>query len=175
MRPLSRLAALTLLLFNACYPAGDGKPPPLEELYFPTGLAFDDPKQLDPASTAKPEFLYVVNSDFDLQYRSASVISYDLNSLKNAVPKNCNQDSDCGDDTKVCDTVGDKDQDATYYCVDRDNPKPCGEPGFRSDANLVLYPGRCEPIIPTTAGFLAHTVGIGAFATDVIWHKDADS
>ncbi|HET7545597.1 MAG TPA: hypothetical protein VFK05_37275 [Polyangiaceae bacterium] len=183
MRPLSHLAALAVLLLNACYPAGDGKPPPLEELYFPTGLAFDDPKQLNPASTKAPNYLYVVNSDFDLQYRSASVISYDLAKLRDAVPRNCNPETDCGagmkcdvDGVEVMTSAGVVKQAPTYYCVDESNPQPC-QYGFRDEADLVLYPGRCQPIESETAKatLVAGTVGIGAFATDVIWRQDKAS
>ena len=70
MRPPSLLAALSVLLLNSCYPAGDGKAPPLEELYFPTGVALDGySKSVDAYGNAAPKYLYVANSDFDLQYR----------------------------------------------------------------------------------------------------------
>src|SRR3954470_2082286 len=96
MRPLSRLAALSALLLNACYPPGDGKAPPLEELYFPTGLALDrnSTSAIDEYKGA-PRYLYVANSDFDLQYRAASVISYDLDLVRKVVPRSCNTTADC--------------------------------------------------------------------------------
>jgi len=191
MRPLSRLAALSVLLLNACYPPGDGKAPPLEELYFPTGLALDGYSKSE-IDQGAPRYLYLANSDFDLQYRAASVISYDLDLVRKVVPRSCNKTADCMADgaNAICDAPGvagiptDPNRVPTYYCVDSsDSPsrgartpsEPCGAFGERDEADLVLTPGRCnwvDPIDPqdgTTGKLLVHKVGIGAFATDVIW------
>jgi len=184
MRPLSRLAALSVLLLNACYPAGDGKAPPLEELYFPTGLALDGLSVSDEGDGA-PKYLYVANSDFDLQYRSASLISYDLDLLRQVVPKNCRTSADC-QDGDICDAPGvdgiptdDPRRVPSYYCVNPVTTAPCGRFGDRDEADLVLSPGRCksvEPLAPQdgTDSLLVDKVGIGAFATDVLWRANPD-
>jgi hypothetical protein len=182
MRPLSRIAALLVLPLNACYPAGDGKPPPLNELYFPTGVVLDGLAKSDDGG---PKYLYVVNSDFDLQYRAASVISYDLDLLRNLVPRNCNEDADCSNGD-VCDAPNaagvppGPPHAPSYYCVDPNDPKPCREFEDRDEADLVLNPGRCKSIDPITPQdhsqtLVVDTVGIGAFATDAIWRANPDS
>ena len=186
MRPLSLLAALSVLLLNACYGAGDGKAPPLDELYFPTGLAVDGLSKSDEGDGA-PKFLYIANSDFDLQYRASTVISYDLDLLRKVVPRNCTKTADC-QGGYICDAPGvdgiptDAARVPSYYCVDPADPAPCGAFGERDEADLVLNPGRCksvEPLAPQdgTPSLLHDSVGIGAFATDVIWraNPNADS
>ena len=187
MRPLLLLAALSALLSNACYSAGDGKPPPLEELYFPTGLALDHLSEKDELGkpTGLPaKYLYVVNSDFDLQYRAASLISYDLDLLRDIVPRNCRTTADCeGDD--LCDAPGaegiptEPPRVPSYFCVDRRTLAPCSAFGDRDEADLVLNPGRCKSIDPVnpqdgSPSILVDKVGIGAFATDVIWRKNPE-
>jgi len=175
MRPLSLLAALSVLLLNSCYSPGDGKAPPLEELYFPTGLALDGLAKSDDGKGG-PKYLYVVNSDFDLQYRAASVISYDLDRLREVVPRNCNATADCGPGGGICDAPGvagipdDPTRVPSYFCVDPGTTAPCPF-GERDEADLVLTPGRCKSIDPLSPlkKLLVDSVGIGAFATDVIW------
>jgi len=182
MRPLSLLAALPALLLNSCYPPGDGKPPPLEELYFPTGLALDGLSQSDEGD-GSPKYLYIGNSDFDLQYRAASVISYDLDLLRQLVPRNCSKTADClGND--ICDAPGvegiptdDPARVPSYFCVNPSTTAPCGAFGERDEADLVLTPGRCkaiEPLAPQdgSPSVLVDAVGIGAFATDVLWRAN---
>ena len=191
MRPLLRLAALSALLLNACYPPGDGKPPPPEELYFPTGLALDTQAKSESVEGA-PRYLYVVNSDFDLQYRSASVISYDLDKVRHVVPRNCTATADCVPFEQVCDAPDaeglpdglNPNRNPSYYCVDpvpvdpdpaHENDlelKVCGSSKERDDADLILYPGRCPSV--DAASLVAGKVGIGAFATDVIFRANPD-
>jgi hypothetical protein len=52
----------------ACYTAGDGTPPPMTSFYFPTGLT------VSPGGNV----LYVINSDFDLQWNGGTLQTYDL-------------------------------------------------------------------------------------------------
>jgi len=185
MRPLSLLAALSALLLNSCYSAGDGKPPPLESLYFPTGLALDGVSLSDKGNGA-PKYLYVASSDFDLQYRSAALASYNLDVLRQKVPKNCNSSPDCHDQSKVCDALGltnDPSYVPSYFCVDpptvaHPTPDPCGSLQLktRDEADRLLYPGLCESLNQLKIeGLLFHQVGIGAFATDVIWRKNPNA
>ena len=177
MRPLLRLAALSVLLLNACYPPGDGKAPPLDEIYFPTGAALDGSWEFDRRpETTKSQYLYIANSDFDLQYRSSSLISYNLDLLSDRIPRSCNTNEDCNakGDGWVCDTPtpNDTKRVPTYYCV-QDVAKPCGDSGERVSADQVLYPGRCNPLDP--ADMRVSSVGIGAFASDVIWRPNCDT
>jgi hypothetical protein len=182
MRPLSRLAALSVLLLNACYPPGDGKPPPLDEIYFPTGLALDG-RSLNANGASR--YLYLANSDFDLQYRSSSLISYDLDALSAVVPRSCNTSADCPDD-KACDAPGDErlpvgvdpTRNASYYCVapalsGDGKLSVCDGSGERVEADQVLYPGRCNSLSATA--LKVDSVGIGAFAADVIWRPNCDA
>ncbi|MCL2724119.1 MAG: hypothetical protein FWD69_06735 [Polyangiaceae bacterium] len=57
---------------SACYSAGDGSPPPLNQFYFPVGLQV----------SAGGSVLYAVNSDFDLQYNGGTIQSYDLHLIR---------------------------------------------------------------------------------------------
>ena len=169
MRPLLLLATVSSLLVSSCFAPGDGQAPPLEGLYFPTGVA------LDQALNTKGEsrYLYVASSDFDLQYRSSGLISYDLDRLREAVPKSCLSNADC--DGEVCDVGATQanGQVPSFFCVASDGA-PCGKLGNRGAADQLLNPGRCNSIDPVTPqdgrGTLIHdSVGIGAFATDVIY------
>lgn len=171
MRPLLLFAALTALASVSCYSPGDGQAPPINELYFPTGLALDQP---DP-NTA-PRYLYAASSDFDLQFRSSGLISYDLELVRAQVPRNCSSDLDC--DTSAgeqCDDAAAPDAAdlaahtlhvPSYFCV-TDPAQPCGSVGEQNAADRLLYPGRCQSFEPTQ--FIHSTVGIGAFATDVVY------
>ena len=67
------------LLLTACFSPGEGQEPPLDLLYFPTGLAVD----------SAAERLYVANSDFDLQYNGGSLQALDLTRLRGLVPQGC--------------------------------------------------------------------------------------
>ena len=51
------------LLAGGCFPSGEGISPRTEQLYFPVGLALDE--------TAS--HLYIVSSDFDLQFNAGSL------------------------------------------------------------------------------------------------------
>ena len=187
MRPQFLLAALTALASLAsasCYSPGDGQAPPLDQLYFPTGLALDT-SALNAAG--EPRYLYVASSDFDLQYRSSGLISFDLDKIAAAVPHPCASHSDCGedsDDSVRCDMARNT-QEAqvvpnlpayyvpSYVCVPSDAVQPCGDGGEQSAADRLLYPGRCKPF--DQHPFIRSAVGIGAFATNVIFAKDPDS
>ncbi len=56
----------------SCYSAGTGSGPPPNSFYFPVGLAIPPDGR----------FLYVVNSDFDLQYSGGTLQQYDLLRLR---------------------------------------------------------------------------------------------
>lgn len=52
----------------ACFTAGNGTPPPMDSFYFPTGLTVSNGGNV----------LYVINSDFDLQWNGGTLQTYDL-------------------------------------------------------------------------------------------------
>ena len=66
-----------VVLASSCYSTGDGTLPPPETFYFPTGLAVSQGGNV----------LYVVNSDFDLQWNGGTIQSYDLDQIRHDVRK----------------------------------------------------------------------------------------
>ena len=74
--------ALGLAGIAACYSAGAGSAPPTNGLYYPVGLAVSNPA--NPVGGELPgDYLYVANSDFDLQYNGGTLQSYDLRQVRN--------------------------------------------------------------------------------------------
>src|SRR5512147_620406 len=96
------IAAFGLLL-TACYTNSDGISPPLDKIYFPVGLSTNcNPHAFRPtaatASAANPNadetacrsnYLYVVSSDFDLQYNAGSIQVLDLGVVRRLIPNEC--------------------------------------------------------------------------------------
>jgi hypothetical protein len=154
------LAAGSLLA--GCYSTGDGVSPPGERIYFPVGLAL----------TSGAKHLAVVSSDFDLQFNAGTLATLNVGALTELVAKPCERDSDCGGELH-CDVTGEpaSGEGPSYVCVGEDND-PCPRVGQRSEADRLLFPGRCEYLDPTkyqdSGGnpFLTDHVLIGAFATD---------
>jgi hypothetical protein len=164
MRPA--LAALPLCyLLAGCFPPGEGIEPPSERIYFPVGLALD----------GDADFLFVANSDFDLQFNAGVLQSYDLERVRAVVPRVCSSDADCASGLRCDDRASDDNGGAaSHTCVDADSGQPCGARGESSAADRVLVPDRCRPIDlahPPDAGnsLISSSVRIGAFATDVIF------
>ncbi len=123
---------------------------PADQIYFPVGLAID----------AKSENLFVVSSDFDLQYNGGAIQSYrlgrktleeprDTAGLFDNLPQRCSSDEDC--ESGSC-TSG--------VCA-------CPSPTLaRAPADQLLYPGPCTPIEPKP--LQGAQAKIGAFATDAV-------
>ena len=172
MSPLRVLAGAAAWagLLAGCFPPGEGLEPPLEELYFPVGLA------KSPEATR----LYVANSNFDLQYNGGAVQVYDLERLRQVTPRGCSQDADCASGER-CDLEPTSANDSypSRWCVSDSGQyagRPCGPLGERDAADRTMEPGRCsyvEPDDPQDGGrsLIVDTVGIGAFATDVIYRS----
>ncbi|HVJ16885.1 MAG TPA: hypothetical protein VM686_15700 [Polyangiaceae bacterium] len=166
------LFALSALLLG-CFDPGEGIEPPAEKVYFPVGLAVDD----------TGSFLYIANSDFDLQYNAGTLQSWDLAALRERLPRNCKADADCLDGT-FCDLEPTAENGGIpgNSCVAADGPtfgEPCGVFGEREPREKLLYPGRCgniHPAAPQDGGspILSDDVQIGAFATDVIYRRRPD-
>lgn len=143
MRRVFQLFASSLLL-SGCFGPSEGVEVPVEEIYFPVGVALD----------ASREHLFVVSSDFDLQYNGGAIQSYDVAEIAKRTPEPCSTDDECGAGRECSDGLCQDDAEGSSPCVD----------GDRSEAERLLYPGRCKPmsIKPTSK------VKIGAFATDVV-------
>lgn len=168
-----RVHGLVLLLSVAatgCYDQGDGIDPPLGDLYFPTGLAL----------SAGHTRLYAISSDFDLQYNGGALHALDLTRVRALIPRECGSDADCDGGTH-CDLSPTKENrnKISHWCVANDGDhagKPCGAFGEKSFASRSVSPGRCgfvDLTSPQDGGppILAASVGIGAFATDVIYRQ----
>jgi hypothetical protein len=127
---------LVALSLGACFPPGSGIDPPKDQFYFPVGLALD----------ADSSHLFVVSSDFDLQFNAGRVHSLDLSKLEPVLASILEG---------RCDFADLEEQAA---------------------ASRLLYPGRCTSIHPWGAPWnvddnrlVVGNVQIGAFATDVVY------
>jgi len=166
MRRLLKLI-IPCVFLSGCFGPGEGVEVPQDQIYFPVGLALDKGAR----------HLFVVSSDFDLQYNGGAVQSYDLNKLHEVLPRLCAVDADCAADDSTKRTAARTiDGDAPYcspssgVCTitptkDDPDPTPCQQ-GDRAGADRLLFPGRCNPIDPVPLS--ASSVKIGAFATDAI-------
>ncbi len=161
-------------LVHGCATPGEGVPPPADEVYFPVGLAID----------AGAEYLYVVNSDFDLQFNQGTVQSLSLEKIRAVTPTPCSDDGDC-DSGQSCDTTPTEENGEipSFFCVADDGPhagEPCGAFQESSATRRALSPGRCSPISLTNPAdgsgpLIEDSVEISAFATDVIFRSRPDA
>jgi hypothetical protein len=114
------------------------------------------------------EHLFVVSSDFDLQYNGGAIQSYRLggdrtsqsDGLFEQLPLSCASDQDCSASSQgkgVCDHG---------LCVAEAGGSPCPEDRERRPDQKLLYPGRCTPI--NQKPLIRSIAKIGAFATDVV-------
>lgn len=163
MAVLGVLAQCAALTTSGCFSPGHGASPPLERLYFPVALALD----------SSAGHLFVANSDFDLQYNAGTLQSYDLDRLRGAIPTLCAADADCSADAH-CDLTATAENagSPSHYCVASSGPnanRPCGALENASDADLVIYPGRCKYIDPQS--LIIESVETGAFATDIVYRQ----
>jgi hypothetical protein len=144
MRRLIQLV-IPCVLLSGCFGPGEGVEVPVDQIYFPVGMAVD----LD------AEHLFVVSSDFDLQYNGGSIQSFELKELYDQLPVRCT------DETAALDCAEGSSCVQGMCAVEGKSPCPTGD---RADADRLLFPGRCKPIkLPTF-----DSVKIGAFATDAI-------
>ncbi|MCC6213886.1 MAG: hypothetical protein IT376_03395 [Polyangiaceae bacterium] len=155
---------------TGCFFPDEGLEAPLDRIYFPTGLA------LSPAGTR----LYVASSDFDLQFTGGSLLALDLDRVHRLVPRSCEQDAGCaGDERCDLEPTAENGGAPSRWCVKRDGSdagRPCGALGEQSAGERILHPGRCRAVdLARPAGgggsLVAGGVGIGAFASDVIYRS----
>jgi hypothetical protein len=145
--------AIIPAILAACYSTGDGSPPPPAAFYFPVGMTV----------SRGGNVLYVVNSDFDLQWNGGTIQSYDLHAIRR--------------DAAIS---------AAGYSLSPQLPFPEGgglreflDGGTSAEAGAALCPGGpglfladgglispCAPFI-NSSFYERDSVTIGAFATDI--------
>jgi hypothetical protein len=182
MRRLLQLV-IPCVFLSGCFGPGGGVEVPQDQIYFPVGLALDTDAQ----------HLFVVSSDFDLQYNGGAVQSYRLgrenladlkhpHGLFDELPKRCSVDDDCKDETAnkderslgfpVCGKFGlcvpDTSTDPSETDPSKTDPSPCFQKD-KPDSDRLLFPGRCQPI--DQRPLLVSEVKIGAFATDALMRE----
>jgi hypothetical protein len=135
-----------------CYTSGDGTAPPPSTFYFPVGLAV----------SSGGNVLYVINSDFDLQWNGGTLQSYDLNQIRRDTVLTI-ADATAGS------TLG---ADGGSILVNPAPPAP-----YSCPSNPPLYMTNnsgqrqplgqtCAPQIDSTV-YVRDSVIVGAFATDL--------
>lgn len=157
---------LAALGVAACVPAGDGVSPPSERIYFPVGVAVD----------GSSDWLYVVNSDFDLQFNQGTVQSVRLDRVREVVPRTCDPVTKPCPGSQTCDDgQATSSEDPSFFCVDDGAaPAPCGAGKEATPSQRALAPGRCAPFSPQKPpdggpSLIEQTAEISAFATDVVF------
>ncbi|WP_437900270.1 hypothetical protein [Sorangium sp. So ce124] len=127
-----------------CFVEGEGLPPPVEGLYYPTGLA------VSPGGRV----LYVANSDFDLQFNGGTVQALDLQRLRKRALTLQSGLAPGGQDASggvrgACDAVG-----------------------LKTNAASSLYPGPCGPLnlsaLQGDEEVVRSSAVIGAFASNLL-------
>jgi len=132
------LVGASVVGLAGCFMMGDGVPPPLDEIYYPTGLV------VSPGRAT----LYVANSNFDLQYSGGTVQAIDLVALR-----------DKGRALRDALNEGASTQPP------RATAEACAAqvPALSANDNTTLYPGPCSPV--ALGSFVKKAVVIGAFAS----------
>jgi DNA-binding beta-propeller fold protein YncE len=153
------------LALSSCFPPGDGREPPVDQVYFPVGLAL----------SSGGDRLYVVNSDFDLQYNAGTLMALDAERIRQLMPTECEVDADCANG-QHCDNQSRGEEAASFWCIPTGQTNPCGAFGEKSAATRALEPGRCNFVTltqPADGGrdLLLDAVIISAFATDSVYRR----
>jgi hypothetical protein len=168
-RPTTMLGALIGLasVVIGCFEPDDGREPPLDRIYFPTGIA------LSPDGNR----LYLANSDWDLQFNAGSVQVYDAARLRALLPTACESDADCTGAGLRCDQAPSVDANGverapTHWCVDAASDDPCGDLRLQPAADRITSPGLCAPFDNRSSELLLGSVSVGAFATDLIYRSN---
>jgi hypothetical protein len=157
------IVALSCSALTGCFKLDDGREPPLDRIYFPTGLS------VSPNGSR----LYLVNSDWDLQFNAGTVQVFDLDRMRELLPRYCSADAECRASER-CDLASRELEDgtavaATHWCVDAQTSDPCGARRLQTTSQRLISPGLCGPIEDLTADLLLESVSIGAFATDLAY------
>ncbi len=138
-------AVLVSAAGSGCYTSGNGTPPPPDEFYFPVGLAV----------SSGGGVLYVINSDFDLQWNGGTLQSYDLNQIR--------QDAvlTIQNPTNPSLPLQDPPPPPPYSCPNNPPPFMTNNSGQRQPLGET-----CAPVINSTH-YVRDSVVVGAFATDL--------
>ncbi|WP_437986548.1 hypothetical protein [Sorangium sp. So ce117] len=127
-----------------CFVEGEGLPPPVEGLYYPTGLAV----------SLGGRVLYVANSDFDLQFNGGTVQALDLQRLRRRALT-----------LQSALAPGGPNASAGVRGA-------CNNVGLATNAASSLYPGPCGPLdISALEGddeVVRSSAVIGAFASNLL-------
>lgn len=128
-----------------CYSTGDGLAPPPQSLYFPVGLQVSHGGNV----------LYVVNSDFDLQFNGGTLQSYDLDLVRWHARLTIL-------DPRSAQLPLVRPSTAT------ENPCPGAPPIYKDDGSGTRQPlgETCAPPVDSTF-YVRRAAVIGAFATDL--------
>ena len=167
LRPITSFGCLLATLSaSGCFKPDDGREPPLDRIYFPTGIAL----------SGDGNRLYVANSDWDLQFNAGSVQVYDAARLRELLPSYCNADAECASGER-CDLQPSVDANgvqraASHWCVDATAGDPCAGLGQQTPAQRSTSPGLCAPLDNADTALLLGSVNIGAFATDLIYREN---
>jgi len=143
--------ALAPMVAPACYSTGDGTGPPPALFYFPVGMTV----------SGGGNVLYVVNSDFDLQWNGGTIQSYDLHQIRNdsaisAAGYTLNAQLPLADGGAEFLDAAAKLPPGTNLCI-------AGVTIFLPDSGLF---SACSPVT-NSAIYVKDSVVIGAFATDL--------
>lgn len=170
---LARRAAIvsaSWFALGACVPPGDGVVPPTDVLYFPVALTTDSQKS----------HLFVVGSDFDLQYNHGTIHSLSLARLRELAGKPCKVDAECqaAEPDSKCDVEPTEQNDGrpSFLCVQAKGPHaldPCRGLGFKTVSLRASSPGLCAPVdleepADGKGSLVRDVVQIPAFATDAV-------
>jgi hypothetical protein len=150
------IAAAAAVASVGCFPPDEGVEPDTNAIYFPTGLILDTvrPAQACPVPGAPEDqhkWLFVANSDFDLQYNAGTVQVLDLNLIDQVIA--------------AMNLGAEKPEDRCPE-VELFKSKFGGQ---KNEADQFVAPGLCNPA--ATQPFIKASVKIGAFATDIRYLK----
>lgn len=157
-----------------CFALGEGLEPPLQGLYYPTAIV------TSPGGRA----LYVVNSDFDIQYTGGTVQAVDLVSLRSCVGRLRDNLARGASAENACSDVGllPKDASTATTSDEDDNDGPVVVPG-PCKAIPLDTPIACavqdDPATPGTdppvkGPLIRSSRVIGAFASSAALLRDPD-
>lgn len=92
------------------------------------------------------EYLFVVNSDFDLRYAQGTIQSLDVARIREVAQRVCSTNDDC-ENGETCDTEPSDENNGSpsFSCVGASGV-PCEEAGEKSAEDLAFAPGRCAPV-----------------------------
>jgi hypothetical protein len=144
---LSTALAATAFTQAGCFFTDEGLAPPISEFYYPTGIA------ISPGRNA----LYVINSDFDLQFNAGTVQVVDLQMVRGIV-KQIRDSLNAGlAPSDFCQNV------VLPQCSTLLPFAPCYG-NLSANLNTYLSPGACTPVAYSTP-FITAFATIGAFAS----------